>query len=62
MDYDKKIVEVSWWERLVVGITGSWSVQQDHAQKIFNPILCWWMDGNFLQKDFGQQLLLPGLL
>ena len=39
MEKDKRLMEVSWWERLTEGKTGSCSDEQGHAQKIFNPIL-----------------------
>ena len=38
----KRLMEASWWERLVEGETGSCSEGQGHAQSIFNPIFCWW--------------------
>ena len=32
MNKDKRLVEASWWERLAMGKTGSWSGWQGHAQ------------------------------
>ena len=32
MDKDKRQMEVSWWERLTEGETGSFSDEQGHAQ------------------------------
>ena len=39
MEKDKRLMEVSWWERLSEGKTESCSDGRGHAQKIFNPIL-----------------------
>ena len=43
MSKGKMLMEASWWERLTVGETGSYSDGQHHAQEIFNPIFCWWV-------------------
>ena len=37
-------MEASWWERLTEGETGSCSDGPGHAQKIFNPIFCQWVE------------------
>ena len=37
MDEDKRLVEVSCWERVAVGKIGSCSGGPGHAQLIFNP-------------------------
>ena len=44
MEKDKRLMEASWWERLTEGETGSCSDGWGHAQKIFNPVLCWWLE------------------
>ena len=41
-------MEASRWERLTEGETGSSSDEQGHAQEIFNPIFCWWVELCFL--------------
>ena len=40
---DKTLMEASWWERLTVEETGSYSNGWGHAQEIFNPIFFWWV-------------------
>ena len=61
MDEDKRLMEASWWEGLAVGKTRSCS-GQGNAQKIFNPIFCWWGNGgkgDFLQKHLCQHTATP---
>ena len=43
MDKDKRLVEASWWKRLIVGESGSCSDRRGHAQYIFNSIFYWWV-------------------
>ena len=61
------LVEASWWEIVTVVKTVSCSDAQGHAQQIFNPIFCWWVDlrpnsgrgnGNLLQ-DLCQHAAYP---
>ena len=44
MEKDKRLMEASWWERLTEGKIGSCSDGWGHAQWIFNPIFCWWVE------------------
>ena len=44
MEKDKRLMEASWWDRLTKGETGSSSDGRGHAQEIFNPIFCWWVE------------------
>ena len=41
MKQDKMLMEASWWERLTVEETVSYSNGWGHAQEIFNPIFFW---------------------
>ena len=44
MDKDKRLMKAFWWDTLTEGETGSCSDGWGHAQEIFNPIFCWWME------------------
>ena len=59
MEKDKKLMEVSWWDRLTMRVgTGSCSDGQGHAQEIFNPIFCWCVElcslpAIYLEPNYG---------
>ena len=44
MEKDKRLMNAFWWGKLTEGDTVSCSDGRGHAQLVFNPIFCWWVE------------------